>query len=172
MGTGTNQRTGEYHMNYTFNNSSKQNSSFIAEEYFPAIVQFSSEELNNRFIEFSYQDTDMFELVGNSETGELKQFTFTLCNHFNESDKPLNVPVADEGIMFLGVNNTVQCEKFIATIYSDGIRIDLSDKEACNIYKCGQLVFAFDKSDSLVSLYVTSLSAEDVSHILQELRYN
>lgn len=159
-------------MNYTFNNSSKQNSRFIAEEYFPAIVQFSSEELNNRFIEFSYQDTDMFELVGNSETGELKQFTFTLCNHFYESDKTLSVPVADEGTMFLGENNTIQCEKFIAIIYSDGIRIDLSDREACSLYKCGQLVFAFDESNSLISLYVINLSAEDVSHILQELRYN
>jgi hypothetical protein len=159
-------------MNYTFNNSSKQNSRFIAEEYFPAIVQFSSEELNNRFIEFSYQDTDMFELVGNSETGELKQFTFTLCNHFNESDKPLSIPVANEGIMFLGENNTVQCEKFITTIYSDGLRIDLSDKKACKLYKCGQLIFAFDESNSLISLYVTDLSAEDVTHIQRELRYN
>lgn len=159
-------------MKYIFDKSTKQNSRFVAEDYFPAIIQFSSEELNNRFIEFSYQDTDMFELVGNSNTGELKQFTFTLCNHFNESDKSLSVPLSDEGNIILGENDTILCEKFIANIYKDGIRIDISDNEVCNYYRCGQLVFAFDKSDSLVSLYVTDLSPEDISHVLQELHYN
>ena len=118
-------------MKYIFDKSTKKNSRFVAEDYFPAIIQFSSEELNNRFIEFSYQDTDMFELVGNSNTGELKQFTFTLCNHFNESDKSLSVPLADEGNIILGENDTILCEKFIANIYKDGIRIDISDNEVC-----------------------------------------
>ncbi|MCR5663198.1 MAG: hypothetical protein K6G50_13895 [bacterium] len=158
-------------MNYTFNTLTKLSSCFKSEDYFPAIVQFSSEELNNRFVEFSYNDTDMFELIGSSKTGIIKQFTLALCNHFEEMDKPLIVPDAKEGTMILNKNDTVQCEKFIVLIYKDGLRIDLSEKEACNLLKCGQLVFAFDESDSLVSLYVTDLSADDISHILQEVYY-
>ena len=84
-------------MNYTFDATTTIKSRFISEDYFPAIVQFSSEELNNRFIEYSYNATDMFELVGNSKNGMIKQFTLTLCNHFEEQDTNLCIPDAREG---------------------------------------------------------------------------
>ena len=58
-------------MNYTFDTTTNIKSRFISEDYFPAIVQFSPEELNNHFIEYSYNDTDMFELVVDSENGSM-----------------------------------------------------------------------------------------------------
>ena len=69
-------------MQYTFNKNRNISSTFIKEDYFPAIVEFSSEELNNHFIEFNFSDTDMFEISVNPKTRELKRFTLTLCNHF------------------------------------------------------------------------------------------
>ena len=156
-------------MEYTLDTTTKLSSCFISEDYFPAIVQFSAEELNNRFVEFSYNDTDMFELVGSSKTGTIKQFTLTLCTHFMEMDKPLIAPDAEEGAVILNKNDTIQCEQFLLSIYKDGLHIQLSEKEICKFIKCGQLVFAFDKSDSLVSLYVTGLSTENIFHVLREV---
>lgn len=156
-------------MNYTFNTQNKQFSSFKSEDYFPAIIQFSSEELNNRFVEFSFQDTDMFELVGSSKTGIIKQFTFTLCNHYEELKENMNVPIATEGTMILNNNDSIKCEKFIAYIYDDGIKIDISGKDAIKYFKCGQLIFAFDEMDSLTSLFVTDLSSNEISHVLHEV---
>lgn len=40
-------------MKYTFANNQKCFSTFIAEEYFPIIIEFSKEELNNHFIELT-----------------------------------------------------------------------------------------------------------------------
>jgi hypothetical protein len=156
-------------MNYSFITSKKLDSTFKAEDYFPAIIQFSTEELNNRFIEFSYHDTDMFELVANSTDGTIKQFTLTLCNHFEEHNEFIDFPDSIEGTIALLETSTIECEKFILLIYKNGLRIDISEKKATKHLKCGQLIFSFDESNSLVTLYVTGLSTEDISHVLQEV---
>ena len=111
----------------------------------------------------------MFEFVGSSKDGIIKQFTLTLCNHFEEKDLPLNIPNAIEGTIFFNKSITLQCDKFILFIYNNGLHIDISDKSACTHLRCGQLIFALDECDSLVSLYVIDLSPEDISHILQEV---
>ena len=156
-------------MNYTFNTSTSISSTFISEDYFPAIVQFSSEELNNTFIEFKYHDTDMFELVANSNTHEIKQFTLALCNHFDEINDSLNVPNAEDGTMFLNKSETINCDCFEMHIYKDGLCITISSKIASKYLKSGQLVFAFDETNTLVALYVTDLSEENISHVLHEV---
>ena len=159
-------------MNYNFNTSAGINSTFISEDYFPAIVQFSSEELNNNFIEFKYQDSDMFELVSDSKTDEIKQFTLTLCNHFEEVNDHMHVPDAENGIMLLGKSETINCDCFVMRIYKDGLFINVSSKNASKFFKCGQLIFAFDEANTLVALYVTELSEKDISHVLREVHSN
>lgn len=61
----TNNRSGGLLMNYNFSNSSTMTSSTIIEDYFPVIIEYDKEELNNKFIEFNYQDTDMLEISVN-----------------------------------------------------------------------------------------------------------
>ncbi|MCR4814794.1 MAG: hypothetical protein K5879_08200 [Lachnospiraceae bacterium] len=156
-------------MKYKFDNNHVIQSSFKAEDYFPAIVMFSSEELNNRFIEYSYEDTDMFEIVASSDTGVIKQFTLTLCNHFLVHDTDIDNPVTTDGIMYFDKSESIQCDSFLVNIFHDGIRVDVSEKKAKTFLKCGQLVFAFDEADSLSSLYVLNLSEDDIKHILSEI---
>lgn len=158
-------------MNYTFDTTTNIKSRFISEDYFPAIVQFSPEELNNHFIEYSYNDTDMFELVVDSENGIIKQFTLTLCNHFKEQDINMSIPDAKEGSIYFNDTTDVQCDLFVLSIYKDGLHISISDKSAYTFLKCGQLIFALDDTDSLISLYITNLSSDDISHVLREVHY-
>ena len=159
-------------MYYSFDTSIKINSIFKAEDYFPAIVTFSAEEVNNVFIEFSYRDTDMFELVGSSMDGIIKQFTLTLCNHFEVYDDNMNTPDAMEGTIFFSKNDSIECEMFNLRIYKNGLRIDMSQKRTDKFLKCGQLIFVFADDESLVSLYVTDLSDLDISHVLEEVSIN
>ncbi|SCY14182.1 hypothetical protein SAMN02910371_01194 [Butyrivibrio sp. INlla14] len=55
-------------MNYIIHTTKTATSKFIPEDYFPAIVEFSDEELNNHFIEYNYKDSDMFELSVHPKT--------------------------------------------------------------------------------------------------------
>ena len=159
-------------MIYEFNHTTRAISKFIKEEYFPVIVEFDSEELNNRFIEFDFQDTDMLELAVNPHTKLLKRVTLTLCNHYRFLSESLIIPDYDEGMMAIIGPDSTECPCFLANIYTDGVKIDLSEARATKYYKVGNIVFAFSDDDVLASVYIIGLSNEEVIHIKTELEQN
>ena len=156
-------------MNYEIDTDLKTKSTFISEEYFPAIIEFSSEELNNHFIEFNYKDTDMFELSVHPKTHALKRFSLTLCNHYEFSEALLESPVCDEGTLYITGPDSTECSTFDATVYKNGMRIVLSDVAADKYIKSGNLVFALTDKNEVVSVSLIDLSEQEISHIKSEL---
>lgn len=156
-------------MNYSFDPNINVHSVFVAEAYFPAIIEYSSEELNNHFIEYSYQDTDMLEFSVHPKTHTLKRVSLTLCNHFVIKNEPISVPECEDGTMFIIGPNTTECQKFLACVYTDGLSITLSHHPATLYRKSGHLVFAFSDNNELVSLHLVGLTEADVSHVRSEL---
>mgnify|MGYP006873132952 CR=1 FL=1 len=156
-------------MKYKFDSTIKMKSKFIAEEYFSAIIKFSSEELNNHFIEFNYKDTDMFEFSVHPETHVIKRFTLTLWNHFQIFDKDISVPNYIDGTIMIDGPDITECETFMVNIYSNGMIIKLFDQEQKACYKSGSLIFAIGDNDELIELYVINLSETEVNHVKNEL---
>jgi len=156
-------------MTIILNKSIKADSMFIAEDYFPAIVNFSSEELNNHFMEFNYRDTDMLELSINPETHELKRLTLTLCNHYNIVDTPLNIPEYETGALLIDGPDSTECESFMVDVYTDGVKISMSSAPAQKYYRSGHLIFSIGDSDILTAVYIVGLTVEDIAHIKNEL---
>ncbi|MDO5296992.1 MAG: hypothetical protein Q4F00_10280, partial [bacterium] len=117
-------------MDYTFDTAQKITSHFLAEEYFPAMIIYSEEELNNRFLGFYYKDSDFFELNVHYDTFALKSFIFTACNHFSVHNTALPIPKYDEGIITVRGPKRTEYDIFMAHVFTDGLRIDLSDKPA------------------------------------------
>jgi hypothetical protein len=156
-------------MKYTFDSTHIIESHFIAEEYFPVIVEFSSEELNNHFIEFNYTDTDMIELSADSKTNALKRFSLTLCNHYEIVDSKMIIPDSVEGAITLLGPDVTECKCFLAKVYSDGVEIKLSDTVADHYLKTGQLIFALSEDNELSSVYIIDLSEHDIDHVKCEL---
>ncbi len=157
-------------MNYRIDTELKAQSSFIAEEYFPAIIEFSSEELNNHFIEFNYQDTDMLELSVHPKTHALKRLTLTLCNHYEYVNTSLKLPECDEGTLYIDGPDSTGCSTFVTTVYNNGVRILLSDDKAEKYIKSGGLVFALSGNNDVVSVSLIDLSEQEISHIMNELQ--
>ena len=158
-------------MDFEFNPAGTQNSYFKAEEYFPAMVIYSEEELNNRFLGFYYKNTDFFELQVHYDTFALKSFVFTACKHFTIHNTVLHIPEYEEGIITVRGPKRTEYDKFMAHVFTDGLRIDLSDQPAVRHLKCGQLIFAIDASNVLVTLYVVNLTESDIKHVVFELEY-
>lgn len=155
-------------MRYKFNNNTIT-STFIEEDCFPAIIQFSAEELNNRFIEYNFTDSDMFELVVSSRDNTLKQFTLTLCNHHIFETGLLSVPDAENGSIIIYDSGSKECEFFNVHVFNDGIRIDISSKSPIKHLKTVQLIFALDELDNIVSIYITNLNTNNIKHLKYEL---
>lgn len=156
-------------MEFKFNNSHIQTSYFKAEDYFPATVIFSEEELNNCFIKFSLRPTDILELCVHPESYALKSLVLTLCNHFAVYKQSLVIPECQEGCIYISGPKRTECTKFMANVFTDGLRIDLSDKPAVRHLKCGQLIFAIDSANNLVALYIVDLTESDIKHVISEL---
>ena len=147
----------------------KAQSKFITEDYFPAIVEFSSEELNNRFPEFNYKDTDMSELSVHPETSALKRFTLTLCNHYEIFETALDYPSFEEGLLFIKGPDSTECNTFLLQIYNNGVRIKLSDSPVNKSIKTGNLILSLSENNELISVIISDLSEAELSHIKREL---
>ena len=156
-------------MYFKLDATQKLQSRFICEEYFPAIIEFSSEELNNHFMEFNYQDTDMFELSVHPKTHALKRFTLTLCNHYEIIDAKMEYPSSTEGVISIDGPTASECNIFILKVYNNGAFIELSDTSAERYIKSGNLIFALSKDHDIVGIYLTDLTEQHVTHIKTEL---
>lgn len=156
-------------MNYRFDTRVKAYSRFIAEDYFPAIVEFSSEETNNHFIAFHHGDTDLFEFSVHPKTYMLKRFTLTLCNHYEIIDDRMAHPICDEGALYIDGPDSIECETFLLSVYSDGLRINISTAPVENSFRSGNLVFSISNEGELVDVYVCNLSEQAITHVTREL---
>lgn len=156
-------------MNYSFDKNKTVSSQFIQEDYFPVIIEFSNEELNNRFIEFNYQDSDMFELSVDPNTFELKRFLLTLCNHYALEDASMVIPEYEEGVIYIMGPTSTECPMFEVTVYDNGLRIVTSSETASRYLKCGHLIFALTENNSLASLLITDITPDNLSHVKTEL---
>ncbi len=156
-------------MKYTFTNSKNCSSAFVAEEYFPVIIEFSKEELNNHFIEFDYQDSDMFEFFVDKESNDLKRFSMTLCNHYTIETTNIKEPESINGSIAITGPEKTECDTFLAKVYNNGILIEIATNPVTKHLKCGQLIFGLTDSDELASLHIMNLSSSDINHIKKEL---
>ncbi len=156
-------------MKYTFDRTTKTSSKFVSETYFPAIVEFSSEELNNLFLEFNNGSTDMLELSVHPSTHILKRITLTLCNHFEIINKKISIPAAIEGVFHIDGPDSTECDYFQTKVYSNGIEILLSNKKGKNYLQSGNVIMSLSEDDTLISIYIINLSPEQVEHVKDEL---
>ena len=156
-------------MQYTFNKNINIKSTFIKEDYFPAIVEFSSEELNNHFIEFNFSDTDMFEISVNPETRELKRFTLTLCNHFIIEDRSLLPPTYETGSLSIDGPDKTECSAFYVKVFNNGLLIETSHEVATKHVRSGHLIFGLSSSDEVTAVYIVDLTSDEIDHVKSEL---
>lgn len=156
-------------MEYKFDASIQMESTFVAEEYFAAIINFSLEELNNHFIEFKLNNTDMFEISVHPETHKIKRFTLTLCNHFTVINTDLSVPNYIDGTIMIDGPDTIECETFMVNLCNNGMLIKLSDQKPKFCYKSGNIIFAITDNGKLTAVYLINLTKTNVNHIKNEL---
>lgn len=156
-------------MNYSFYDCKTTHSRFIHEDYFPVIIEFSDEELNNLFMEFTFEDSDMFELAVNPKTYALKRFSLTLCNHYEFKNDDLKLPEYEEGVIHITGPITNKCPSFKAYVYKNGIEITISSEIATKHLKSGHLIFALTENNELTSVLITDLTPDDLHHVKTEL---
>ena len=157
-------------MSFFFYNKKYTSSVFKKADYFPAVLEYSNEELNNRFIEYKYKDTDLIEFSINPEDNSLKGFSITLCTHYDCINSTLEKPASQDCIVTYDGPSIIECDFFDVKVFSDGIIITLSKDKPVSFYKSGHLVFSISSYGTLCSLYIVDLVKEEISHVKNELK--
>lgn len=155
-------------MNYYTRNKIKK-SIFEQEEYFPVVVKFSDEEIDNCFVEYSYRDSDMMELIFDSKSHELKQLTLTLCNHYLLTDTKMPMPNSNDGTICTKDGGSIECSYFETVVYKDGVEVKISNISVTRYEKCGQIIFALSDSGDLLQIFITDLNEDEINHVRREL---
>ena len=150
----------------------KINSFVELDDYFPLIVNYDKSLGNNLFIGFYYRDYNLLEFFANSSTYVIKKMQIVTCNEytFSECSGP-EITSFEEGSLCMSLSQHNDCDTFHVTVYNDSVEVKLSSDAVQKYYKSGQVIFGISSSDTLVSVLVTEMSAEEVLHAREVLSF-
>ena len=158
-------------MGVSINSMISISSHFEKEGYLPIKIVFDSSYENIRHIGFYYEDTDLAEFTVDRTNGMVKKFVLVQCTNYSFSNHSMEIPKIEKtGALTLNYDSKFDCKSFSATVFSDGVIIELSDMKADSFCKCGQLILGFDSRKRILSIYITELSKDEIEHIIFELR--
>lgn len=141
------------------------------EEYFPLRVVFDPSIGDTQFVSFYGGENNMLEFSVNSNTNLIKKLQVVTCKDYEVLEDNLSIPsVAQYGSVCLMYPQHNNCDIFSLSVYKNGIHIALSSKVASGYYAMGQILFGMGNDGSLVSLIVTNLTADEISHTIFELQ--
>jgi hypothetical protein len=148
----------------------KQTSRVELEEYFPLRIVFDPAIGHNRFVGFYYGDKSLLEFTVDRQSGIVRQFQIVICENYQIKDSKRDIPVASEtGVIALNYPAHFDCDTFILSAYRNCVEIALSSEAANEHYAVGQVLFGINRTHELVSIIVTGVTEEEMSHLENEL---
>ncbi len=139
------------------------------EEYFPLRVVYNSSIDSIRYVGFYYKDTDLLEFAVDRETGLVRIMQIVVCSHFQYMDDEYMTGDADNAKVYLDYAQHNDCSNFKLTVFKNAVQIIISDKTASEFFICGQITYGVSSSGELISVLISNMSAEEITHTKTEL---
>lgn len=148
-----------------------QSSRVENEAYFPIRVVFDSAMGTNRFAGFYFGARNLLEFTIDQTSGRVKEFQIVTCDRYHIFEEECTIPSATNfgGISFTGPQHN-DCDTFFVEVYSNCFRILLSFAAPAVQYAVGQVLFGLDEGGELVSLTITNITPDDITHTISELQ--
>lgn len=148
----------------------KCESRYISEDYFPLKVTFAAdEEIVREHMEYAFQDTDILELSTDADSERIYSFLLVICSHYTSVEERMPVPFSEERRVSIECDHRMECSKFAATVYVDGVHIRLSDNRTDSHVKCGNVILGFSDRNNISEVYFCDMNSKDIAHTKYEL---
>jgi hypothetical protein len=144
-------------------------SHIVNEEYFPLRVVYDPSIESIRFVGFYYKDTDLLEFTVDRKTGAVKEMQIVVCSHFQFVNNIFPPEYASESVIHLDYAQHNDCDVFNVTVFRNAVQIIVSSQTVAGISKCGQVTYGISATGELVSVLVSNMSTEDITHTKAEL---
>lgn len=138
------------------------------EEYIPLKIVFNKDEEAVEYILYSKDQTSLLEFTVSIKSRLLKRIILLLCKEYSETTNKLVVEnFVDEKMIFHG--NNVECSVFKTILYSNGVKIVLSDKKSFRYIKMDTVYLGVSDIDDIVEICVCDMSVSELEHLKREL---
>ena len=145
---------------------------FVIEDYFPVIVSANDYVYNISYVEYGCDNNSLLEFTVNKVSKSFYRMKLVLCKRFEKSSENIELPALfKDGTIIMDVPEKNTTDTLFTTVYSNGVEIRLSDEEAIQYYKNGDLFIGTDSNGELCIIKVSGLSEPDLEHVLNELSY-
>ncbi len=138
------------------------------EEYIPLKIIFNNEEEVVEYVSYSKDKTSSLEFTVGIKSKLLKRITLLLCKEYSETTNKLVIENYEDGkIIFHG--DDVECAVFKTILYSNGVRIVLSDKKSSHYIKMDKVYLGLSDIDDIIEICVYDMSISELEHLKKEL---
>ncbi len=148
-----------------------QTSHLELEDYFPLRVVFDSAIGSNRFIGFYSGEKSFLEFTVDRQSGILRKFQIVTCENYQVIDSEKSIPAPSKtGTVAFNYSPHIDCDIFALSAYNNCVEISLSSDTVFEYYAVGQVLFGVNQNHNLVSVIVTDVTKEALSHLIYELQ--
>lgn len=138
------------------------------ENYIPLKIVFNKNDEEVEYISYSKGRTSLLELTIGVKSKLIKKITLLLCKDYSETTNRLVVEnFKDKKITLHG--NDIECSIFKTILYSDGVKIILSNKSSFQYIKMGKVYFGLSDTDDIIEICVCDMSTFELEHLKKEL---
>ena len=138
------------------------------EEYIPLKIIFNEDKEAVEYISYSKNKNYFLEFVVGIKSRLIKRMVLLLSLEYSESENELAIGNYEEKNLKLYGGN-IECSDFKTTIYSNGVRILLSNKSSSNYIKMNKVYFGLSVADEITEICVYNMKSEELNHLKREL---
>ncbi|MCH5185993.1 MAG: hypothetical protein J1F64_07705 [Oscillospiraceae bacterium] len=139
------------------------------DEYIPLKVIFSRPQEVVKYISYSKDSTSYLEFAIGKFSKQIVRMLLLLSKEYSIVQDKLELnDVYNDNFIFINENN-ISCLIFKTYIYSNGIKILLSDKECYKHIKTDKVYFGVSNTNELTDVCIYNLSDLELYHIKKEL---
>lgn len=157
-------------MKYT-NNIFKKTA--LLEEYLPLTIKSDVPLENANYLIFRYEDNSLLEIAFNESDGNIYRINMILCKNYVTVGTALEMPGNSlEGDLLIEREDDITTSKFECIIYTDAIRIELSNDFVAERIASNNILWELNKNGDLISITLYGQPTEVINHTLNELSYD
>ena len=140
------------------------------EAYIPLSVKAKTAVSYADYLIFRHGSYSLLELVFDEKDHMVYRINMPICKELQKFDKAYRLPGEYiKGDMLILSSNDVLTDVFICELYTDAIRVKLSDSKVSQTIVSDILVWELDENGELISVTVYGQPAEVIQHTYEEL---
>lgn len=145
--------------------------SISLEEYIPLKVLIDRKDEPIKNISYSRDKNSLLEISVGIASGLIKRITLLLSKEYDINESKLGIDVYETGDLKVNEQLKNVCSHFKTHLYTDGIRIVISEEKVFKYVKMDRLYVGLSSLGCVAEICLCQLTSNEINHIKNELAF-